>query len=134
MSKEDDKAGDDAPLHRTDISIGNREAPAGDAGFEAPKRPRTAAQIAAFEKARATRAANLAKKTKKAAPEPEPEPEPEPTPPPAPEPAAKAAPRRIPRSDAGKRRGRLVRYEDFEEEEGEPDVSSAPPPPYFCIV
>ena len=114
MSKEDDQAGDDAPLHRTDSSAGDREAPVGDAGFEAPKRPRTAAQIAAFEKARATRAANLAKKTKKAAPEPEPEPEPEPTPPPAPEPAAKAAPRRKPRSDAGKRRGRLVRYEDLE--------------------
>ena len=134
MSKEDDQAGDDAPLHRTDSSVGDRETPVGDAGFEAPKRPRTAAQIAAFEKARATRAANLAKKTKKAAPEPEPEPEPEPTPPPAPEPAAKAAPRRKPRSDAGKRRGRLVRYEDLEEEEGEPEVSSAPPPPYFVIV
>ena len=134
MSKEDDQAGDDAPLHRTDSSAGDREAPVGDAGFEAPKRPRTAAQIAAFEKARATRAANLAKKTKKAAPEPEPEPEPEPTPPPAPEPAAKAAPRRKPRSDAGKRRGRLVRYEDLEEEEGEPEVSSAPPPQYFVIV
>lgn len=136
MSKEDDQAGDDAPLHRTDSSAGDREAPVGDAGFEAPKRPRTAAQIAAFEKARATRAANLAKKTKKAAPEPEPEPEPEPAPPPATEPAAKAAlaPRRKPRSDAGKRRGRLVRYEDLEEEEGEPEVSSAPPPPYFVIV
>ena len=136
MSKEDDQAGDDAPLHRTDSSAGDREAPMGDAGFEAPKRPRTAAQIAAFEKARATRAANLAKKTKKAAPEsePEPEPEPEPAPPPATEPAAKVAlaPRRKPRSDAGKRRGRLIRYE--EEEEGEPEVSSAPPPPYFVIV
>ena len=134
MSKEDDQAGDDAPLHRTDSSAGDREAPVGDAGFEAPKRPRTAAQIAAFEKARATRAANLAKKTKKAAPEPEPEPEPEPAPPSATEPAAKTAPapRRKPRSDAGKRRGRLIRYE--EEEEGEPEVSSAPPPPYFVIV
>ncbi len=134
MSKEDDQAGDDAPLHRTDSSAGDREAPVGDAGFEAPKRPRTAAQIAAFEKARATRAANLAKKTKKAAPEPEPEPEPEPAPSPATEPADKTAPapRRKPRSDAGKRRGRLIRYE--EEEEGEPEVSSAPPAPYFVIV
>ena len=139
MSKEDD-----TPLHRADSSAGIGEAylgggegggsPPGDAGFEAPKRPRTAAQIAAFERARATRAANLAKKTKKAAPEPELEPEQEPTPPPSSELTAKAAlaPRRKPRSDAGKRRGRLVRYE--EEEEGEPEVSSAPPPPYFVIV
>ena len=127
MSKEDDQAGDDAPLHRTDSSAGDREAPVGDAGFEAPKRPRTAAQIAAFEKARATRAANLAKKVeKKPAPEPEPEPEPVAAPPPA--------PRRKPRSDAGKRRGRLVRYEEDHGEEGEPEVSSAPPPPYFVIV
>ena len=127
MSKEDDQAGDDAPLHRTDSSDGDREALVGDAGFEAPKRPRTAARIAAFEKARATRAANLAKKVeKKPAPEPEPEPEPVAAPPPA--------PRRKPRSDAGKRRGRLVRYEEDPEEEGEPEVSSAPPPPYFVIV
>ena len=127
MSKEDDQAGDDAPLHRTDSSAGDREAPVGDAGFEAPKRPRTAAQIAAFEKARATRAANLAKKVeKKPTPEPEPDPEPVAAPPPA--------PRRKPRSDAGKRRGRLVRYEEEPKEEGEPEVRSAPPPPYFVIV
>ena len=134
MSKEeDDRAGDDAPLHRTDSSAGDREAPVGDAGFEAPKRPRTAAQIAAFEKARAKRAENLAKKVEK---KPAPEPEPEPTPPPAPEPMAKSspAPRRKPRSDAGKRRGHLVRYEEDPEEVGEPEVRSAPPPPYFVIV
>ena len=133
MSKEDDQAGDDAPLHRTDSSAGDREAPVGDVGFEAPKRPRSAAQIAAFEKARAKRAENLAKKVEK---KPAPEPEPEPTPPPAPEPmaASSPAPRRKPRSDAGKRRGRLVRYEEDPEEEGEPEVSSAPPPPYFVIV
>ncbi len=91
MSKEDDQAGNDAPLYRADSSVGDRETPVGDAGFEAPKRSRTAAQVAAFKKARAARAANLAKKTKKVAPEPEPEPEPEfePTPPPT---AAKAAP------------------------------------------
>ena len=98
----------------------------GDAGFEAPKRPRTSAQIAAFEKARAKRAENMAKKVEKN-PAPEPEREPEPVATPAP------APRRKPRSDAGKRRGLLVRYED-PEEEGEPEVSSAPPPPYFVIV
>ena len=130
MSKEeDDQAGDDAPLHRTDSSAGDREAYVGD-GFEAPKRPRTAAQIAAFEKARAKRAENITKKSgRKPAPEPELEP-------PAPDPVATPAPapRRKPRSDAGKRRGRLVRYEEDPEEEGEPEVSSAPPPPYCVIV
>ncbi len=127
MSKEEDyQAGDDAPLHRTNSSTGDRESPMGD-GFEAPKRPRTAAQIAAFEKTRAKRAENITKKSgKKPAPEPEPEP-------PATEPVATPAPepKRKQRSDAGKRRGRLVRYED---DEGEPEVSSAPPPPYFVIV
>jgi hypothetical protein len=55
-------------------------------------------------------------------------------PPPAPEPAAKAAPTppRKPKSDAGKRWSRLVRYE--EEEEDESEVILAPPPPYFVIV
>ena len=128
MSKEeDDQAGNDAPLHRTDSSAWDRETPAGEADFEAPKRPRTAAEIAVFEKARAKRAENLAKKVgKKPAPGPEPEP-------PAPEPVATPTPepKRKPRSDAGKRRGRLVRYED---DGGEPEVSSAPPPPYFVIV
>ena len=133
MGKEDDQAGEYAPLHRTDISIGDREAHVRNAGYEAPKRPRTTAQIATFEKARAKRAENLAKKVeKKLAPEPKPEP----TPPSAPEPVATPAPApcRKPRSDAGKRRGRLVRYEEDAEEEGEPEVSSAPPPPYFVIV
>jgi hypothetical protein len=75
MSKGDDQTGDDAPLHRTDSCAGDWEPPVGDVGFEAPKRPRTAAQIAAFEKARAKRAENLAKKVgKKPALEPEPEP------------------------------------------------------------
>ncbi len=79
----------------------------GDGGFEAPKIPRTTDQIATFEKARAKRAENLAKKTKKVAPQPEPRS----IPPPAPEPVAMAAqaPWRKPRSDAGMRRGRLVR-------------------------
>ena len=134
ISKEDDQAGNDAPLPRTgDSSVGDREAPVGDAGFKAPKRPRTAAQIATFEKARAKRAENLAKKVGK---KPAPEPEPEPTPPHAPEPVATPAPapRPKPRSDAGKRRDRLVRYEEENEEEGEPEVSSAPPPPFFVIV
>jgi len=133
MNKEDCQAGDNAPLYRTDSSAWDREAPLGDDSFEAPKRPRTAAQIAAFEKARAKRVENLAKKVGK---KPAPEPKPEPTPSPAPEPVATPplAPRRKPRSDAGKRWGRLVRYEEDNEEEGEPEVSSAPPPPYFVIV
>ncbi len=63
MSKEDDQAKDDAPLHRTDSSARDREAHVRGAGFEAPKRPRTAAQIAAFEKARDKRAKNLAKQS-----------------------------------------------------------------------
>ncbi len=88
MNKEDDQAGNNAPLHRTDSSARNREALVGDDGFEAPKRPRAAAQIAAFEKARATRAAIMAKKFEK-----KPAHEPEPTPlPPAPEPVATPAP------------------------------------------
>ena len=61
MSKEDDQAGDDVPLHRTDSYVGDREALVGDAGFEAPKIPRTTTQIAAFEKARTKRDENLAK-------------------------------------------------------------------------
>ena len=75
MSKEeDDQAEDDAPLHRTDSSAGYREASVGDS-FEASKRLRTAAQIVAFEKARAKRAEKLEKKTRsKPAPEPRPEP------------------------------------------------------------
>ena len=68
MSKEDYQAGEDAPLHRTDSSDGDREALVGDDGFEDPKRPRTTGQIAAFEKARAKRAENLAKKREKARP------------------------------------------------------------------
>ena len=133
MSKEDDQAGDDASLHRTDSSARDREAHVEDAGFEALKRPRTAAQIASFEKARAKRAENLAKKVEE---KPAPEPEPEPTPPRASEPVATPAPDpcRKPRSYVGKRRGRLVRYEEDPEEEGEPEVSSAPPLPYFVIV
>ena len=67
MSKEDYQAGDDAPLHRTESSDGDREAPVGDAGFEAPKNPRKPAQIAAFEKVRAKRAENLAKKSREKA-------------------------------------------------------------------
>ena len=47
------------PLY-IDSFAGDREALVGDDGFEVPKRPRTAAQIAAFE--------NLAKKVGKSPP------------------------------------------------------------------
>ncbi len=110
MRKEDDQTGDDAPLHRTHSYVGDREALVGDACFEALKRPRKAAQTVSFEKARAKRANKLAKKVGK---EPALEPEQVSTPPLAPEPVATPdlAPRRKPRSDAGKRRGRLARYD-----------------------
>jgi hypothetical protein len=133
ISKEDYQAGDDATLHRTDSSSRDREALVGDASFEAPKRPRTATQIAAFEKARAKRDENLAKKVGK---NPAREPKPESTPPPAPEPVATPAlaSRRKPRSDTGKRQGRVVRYEEDNEDEREPEVNPAPLLLYFVIV
>ena len=98
-----------------------------DCSLEAPRRPRSEAQIAAFEKARAKRAANRASA---AAPEP-PEP-PAPAAPaapaaPSPAPAAPAAPAATPRkarTDKGKKRGHLVRpgaaAETQEEEYYEP--------------
>ena len=104
-----------------DCSSGGCEPPMGDS-LEAPKRPRSAAQLAAFERARAKRAENLKKKN-----EIEPEAE-EKTP--EPEPEAPAPPARRPRktrSDKGKPRGFLVRnkqvkeprvkYEDYSDDE-----------------
>jgi hypothetical protein len=122
----------------------------GDVGCKSLERPRTIAQTDSFERAKAKRAENLAKKTKKFAPKPEPGP----APPPAPKPMTTdaLAPRRKPRSDAGKRLGRMVRYDEYSTEgvidgespPSEPEVSSAPPPffsvvggltpPYFVIV
>ncbi len=142
MTKDDDQAGDGVPLHRSDCClIRDREAPVGDASFEAPKRPRTTVQIVTFEKARAKCAEILAKK---GANKPAPELEPERTPPPGPEPAPTPAlaPRRKPRSDAWKRRGRLVMYDEYlrargiegDSFPGESEISSAPPPHYNAIV
>ena len=105
-----------------------RSAPVGggsdsDTEIEAPKKPRSAAQIAAFEKARerlaqskAERAA--ASKPEVATPQPaKPEAQEEPAPP-------AAAPRaRKPRSDKGKRRGTLRRLSDNDLED---TASSAP--------
>ena len=139
MSKEEDAHDQSPPVPDPDSSTGPSEAMAGDSPLEAPKRPRTVAQVAAFEKARAARAAKLAAKKK---PPPE-EPPRSVSPPlpsrrraeePAPEPTiqTKAVAPRKPRSDAGKKRGRLVRYE--EEEEASPPEPVVTPPPYFVIV
>ena len=136
MSKEEENGAIDQStvVPDTDSSPGADQAPPTD-GFEAPKRPRTVAQIAAFEKARAARAAKqAARKTKEpeersvSPPLPSRREEPEPVK------IATATPtpvRRKPRSDAGKRRGRLVRYEEESEEQ-----AADPPelPPYFTIV
>ena len=89
-----------------------------DCSLEAPRRPRSEAQIAAFEKAKAKRAANLAASAP-AVPPPAPAapaaPPPAPAAPP-PAPAAPAAPPLAPaakprkaRTDKGKKRGYLVR-------------------------
>ena len=90
--------------------LGSSEVSVGNDSLEAPKRPRSAAQIAAFEKARAKRAENLSKlagndeksskKVTPYAPKTPPQSETEVVPP----------PKRKPRNDKGKRRGRIVRY------------------------
>ena len=112
--KVEDELADTATSH-PDSGTGDCEAP--DESLEAPKRPRSAAQIAAFERARAKRDEN--RKAKAKAPEPEPEKvkpkakakaqgkakEPEP------EPETPKAPSRKHRSDKGKKRGYLVRGE-----------------------
>ena len=76
-----------------DVPLGDDES-----SLEAPPRPRSKAQVAAFEKMIAARNA-------KRAPAPEPEPEPEPA---ASPPTPKPRPRKQ-RADKGKRRGHLVR-------------------------
>ena len=102
--------------------------------LEAPRKPRSEAQIAAFEKARAKRAANRASS---APPAPAAPAAPPPAPAaPTPEPAAPAAKTRKARTDKGKKRGYLMRPEAAAEtyEEG-----WYPPPPrsgydHFVIV
>ena len=85
-----------------DVPVGDDES-----SLEAPRRPRSKAQVAAFEKMIAARNA-------KKAPPPEPKPDPEPI---APPPTPKPRPRKQ-RADKGKRRGHLVRAveESYEEE------------------
>ena len=81
-----------------------------DCSLEAPRRPRSEAQIAAFEKARAKRAANRAAGGV-TPPKPPISPPPEPPAPaaPPPAPAAPPAPKRKTRTDKGRKRGHLVR-------------------------
>ncbi len=113
MSKEENVNANDqiTVVPDTVSNLGAGQAPAGD-GFEAPKRPRTVAQIAAFEKARAARAAKqAARKTEPERSVSPPLPSRREEPPPPLIQTRAVAPRK-PRSDAGKKRGRLVRYEE----------------------
>ena len=85
----------------SDLAVGDSES-----AIEAPpkpRKPRSAAQIAAFEKCRAARQANRDKPVVKKAPEPQPEPS-------KPEPEIRyvSKPRKG-RSDKGKKRGYLVK-------------------------
>ncbi len=97
------------------VCVGDDLADTGSS-LEAPRRPRSEAQIATFEKARAKRAANLSASAPggvaEPAPEPAPEPALEPEPAFAPEPAPAPAKRKAPRADKGKKRGYLVRAEE----------------------
>jgi hypothetical protein len=126
----------DAPAPMADAPCvpRRRSAPVGGGGggsdsdteIEAPKKPRSAAQIAAFEKARErlaqSKAERAAAKSKQCAtPETRPKPE-APVPEAVPQDLPKA---RKPRSDKGKRRGTLRRTWD---EDLEDTACSAPPP------
>jgi hypothetical protein len=111
-----------------------------EGSLEAPRRARSETQVAAFEKARAKRAANLAMggKTPPTPPSPSkpcpPPPAPEPAPPPAPvappqAPAAASAlkPRKV-RADKGKKRGYIINEGMGGEYPPEPDEEWYPPP------
>ena len=121
--------------------------------LEAPRKPRSEAQIAAFEKARAKRAANRASSAPPAPAAPAaPPPAPAggvtpPIPPisPTPAPAVPPAPKRKTRTDKGKKRGYIVKgdtWEDYPREgssEGGLGGGSPPPAPrsgydHFVIV
>ncbi len=102
-----------------------------DCSLEAPRKLRSEAQIAAFEKARAKRAANRAASAPAAPAAPPPAPAA-----PAPEPVAPAAKTRKSRTDKGKKRGYLTRPEATTEA---PEEEWYPPPPrsgydHFVIV
>ena len=118
------KDGEPTDSTNTDCGPGNSEVSLGSSEFEAPRKPRSAAQIAAFEKARAKRAENMASKNKlKTTPS---------TPCGAPSPSSQGAqgtiseknkPRK-PRSDKGKSRGYLVRQPRQIKEREQPDSDS----------
>ena len=104
----------DRPARAGVVHSGDSESTA-ESHLEAPRRVRSAAQIAAFEKARAARRAKLEARSKSAPPDPtraeeETETAPEP-------PAAPAKKARKPRSDKGKKRGYLVRTAQANEAE-----------------
>ena len=107
-----------------------------EGSLEAPRRARSEAQVAAFEKARAKRAANLAASAPAAQPPAPAAPPPAPAappaapapaaPPPAPAPAAK--PRKA-RTDKGIKRGHLVRPGNAAAPHDEPEEEEWYPPP-----
>jgi hypothetical protein len=130
MTKDVEHDGDAADFSSDSVVGGGDVSVGKDSGLEAPKRPRSAAQIAAFEKARAKRAENLSKlsenvekATKKITPFAPPTP-----------PEVVVTPKRKPRADKGKRRGRIVKYEEEENQVQEEEEVSSTPPPYFVIV
>ena len=104
-----------------------------EGSLEAPRRARSEAQVAAFEKARAKLAANLAASAP-AAPPPAPAAPPAapapaaPPPAPAPAPAPAAKPRK-PRTDKGIKRGHLVRPGTAAAPHDEPEDEEWYPPP-----
>ncbi len=130
MTKDVEKNSDAVDSNSHSV-VGDGEVSVGNDSLEAPKRPRSAAQIAAFEKARAKHADNLSKlsenvekkTTKKVTPY---------APPPPPE--VVVPPKRKPRNDKGKRRGRIVKYEEKQNQVQEEEEVAFPPPPCFVIV
>ena len=114
----------------SDSVVGDGAVYVGNDGLEAPERPRSGAQIAAFEKARAKRAENLSKLSenveKKARKKVTPY---APTPPPQ----VVVPPKSKPRNDKGKRRGSIVKYEEEENQVQEEEEVSSPPPPYLSL-
>ena len=115
----------DATCSIADSDLRSGKVHMGNDSLEASKRPRSAAQIAAFEKARAKRAENVAKLAKKTQKDPDTtsEVEPEPI-------AQEVSVKRKPRKYKGKSRGRLVRTQEVVEE----NVEFSAPAPYFVIV
>ena len=106
----------DSPARAGVVHSGDSESTA-ESHLEAPRRVRSAAQIAAFEKARAARRAKLEARSKSAPPDPAGDPAGEETETAPEPPAAPAKKARKPRSDKGKKRGYLVRTAQANEAE-----------------